>query len=83
MLTAYAGILSSVLAAALLLAGPGHAEALAGELEARGVAFTLVTDSRGRQWHGALGHRPVESLLRCRQPDPLHSRLLERLGYAA
>jgi UDP-N-acetylglucosamine--N-acetylmuramyl-(pentapeptide) pyrophosphoryl-undecaprenol N-acetylglucosamine transferase len=40
----------------------GHvfpAEALAGELEARGVAFTLVTDSRGRQWQGALGRRPI------------------------
>ena len=40
----------------------GHvfpAEALAGELEARGVPFTLVTDARGRQWQGALGRRPV------------------------
>ena len=40
----------------------GHvfpAEALAGELEARGVPFTLVTDSRGRQWQGALAHRPI------------------------
>lgn len=40
----------------------GHvfpAEALAGELEARGVPFTLVTDSRGRQWQGALSHRPI------------------------
>ena len=37
----------------------GHvfpAEALAGELEARGMPFTLVTDSRGRQWQGALAH---------------------------
>ena len=40
----------------------GHvfpAEALAGELEARGVPFTLVTDSRGRQWQGALSRRPI------------------------
>jgi UDP-N-acetylglucosamine--N-acetylmuramyl-(pentapeptide) pyrophosphoryl-undecaprenol N-acetylglucosamine transferase len=40
----------------------GHvfpAEALAGELEARGVPFALVTDSRGRQWQGALAHRPI------------------------
>ena len=38
----------------------GHvfpAEALAGELEARGLPFTLVTDSRGRQWQGALSRR--------------------------
>jgi UDP-N-acetylglucosamine--N-acetylmuramyl-(pentapeptide) pyrophosphoryl-undecaprenol N-acetylglucosamine transferase len=40
----------------------GHvfpAEALAGELEVRGVPFALVTDLRGRQWQGALGHRPI------------------------
>ncbi len=40
----------------------GHvfpAEALAGELEARGVPFALVTDSRGRQWQGALSRRPI------------------------
>jgi len=40
----------------------GHvfpAEALAGELEARGVPFALVTDARGRQWQGALARRPV------------------------
>ena len=40
----------------------GHvfpAEALAGELEARGVPFTLVTDSRGRQWQGALSRQPI------------------------
>ncbi|MBL0901076.1 MAG: glycosyltransferase, partial [Reyranella sp.] len=40
----------------------GHvfpAEALAGELEGRGVPFALVTDSRGRQWHGALAHHPI------------------------
>ena len=35
----------------------GHvfpAEALAGELETRGMPFELITDSRGRQWQGAL-----------------------------
>jgi UDP-N-acetylglucosamine--N-acetylmuramyl-(pentapeptide) pyrophosphoryl-undecaprenol N-acetylglucosamine transferase len=40
----------------------GHvfpAEALAGELAARGVPFTLVTDSRGRQWQGALSAQPI------------------------
>jgi UDP-N-acetylglucosamine--N-acetylmuramyl-(pentapeptide) pyrophosphoryl-undecaprenol N-acetylglucosamine transferase len=40
----------------------GHvfpAEALAGELEARGVPFALVTDSRGRQWQGALSRRAI------------------------
>jgi UDP-N-acetylglucosamine--N-acetylmuramyl-(pentapeptide) pyrophosphoryl-undecaprenol N-acetylglucosamine transferase len=40
----------------------GHvfpAEALASELEARGVPFTLVTDSRGKQWQGALARRPI------------------------
>jgi UDP-N-acetylglucosamine--N-acetylmuramyl-(pentapeptide) pyrophosphoryl-undecaprenol N-acetylglucosamine transferase len=40
----------------------GHvfpAEALAGELEARGVPFALVTDSRGRQWQGALSRRQI------------------------
>jgi UDP-N-acetylglucosamine--N-acetylmuramyl-(pentapeptide) pyrophosphoryl-undecaprenol N-acetylglucosamine transferase len=40
----------------------GHvfpAEALAGELEARGVPFALVTDARGRQWQGALAHQPI------------------------
>jgi len=40
----------------------GHvfpAEALAGELEARGIPFALVTDSRGRQWQGALARRPI------------------------
>ncbi|MBV8188523.1 MAG: undecaprenyldiphospho-muramoylpentapeptide beta-N-acetylglucosaminyltransferase [Alphaproteobacteria bacterium] len=40
----------------------GHvfpAEALAGELEARGVPFALVTDARGRQWQGALARQPI------------------------
>src|ERR1700704_452825 len=45
----------------------GHvfpAEALAGELEGRGVPFTLVTDSRGKQWQGAGRPGPPA--------DPLH-----------
>ena len=40
----------------------GHmfpAEALAAELEARGVPFALVTDARGRQWQGALARQPI------------------------
>ncbi len=43
----------------------GHvfpAEALAGELEARGVPFALVTDVRGRQWQGALSRRPIHHI---------------------
>ena len=52
----------------------GHvfpAEALAGELEARGVPFTLVTDSRGRQWQGALSRRPIHYI---RSASPTGSR---------
>jgi UDP-N-acetylglucosamine--N-acetylmuramyl-(pentapeptide) pyrophosphoryl-undecaprenol N-acetylglucosamine transferase len=40
----------------------GHvfpAEALARELETRGVPFALITDSRGKQWQGALAHQPI------------------------
>ncbi|MBL8675520.1 MAG: UDP-N-acetylglucosamine--N-acetylmuramyl-(pentapeptide) pyrophosphoryl-undecaprenol N-acetylglucosamine transferase [Rhodospirillales bacterium] len=43
----------------------GHvfpAEALAGELAARGVPIALVTDDRGRQWKGALAEHPVHSV---------------------
>lgn len=43
----------------------GHvfpAEALAGELAARGAPFALVTDSRGRRWGGALADRPVHRI---------------------
>jgi len=40
----------------------GHvfpAEALAGELVARGVSLALITDDRGRQWPGELARHPV------------------------
>ncbi|MBM3648105.1 MAG: undecaprenyldiphospho-muramoylpentapeptide beta-N-acetylglucosaminyltransferase [Alphaproteobacteria bacterium] len=43
----------------------GHifpAEALAGELQARGMPFALLTDDRGRQWQGALAVRPVHCI---------------------
>ena len=51
----------------------GHvfpAEALAGELEARGVPFALVTDSRGRQWQGALA-APADPLHPFGEPQPV------------
>jgi UDP-N-acetylglucosamine--N-acetylmuramyl-(pentapeptide) pyrophosphoryl-undecaprenol N-acetylglucosamine transferase len=57
----------------------GHvfpAEALAGELEARGVPFALVTDSRGRQWQGALAHRPIHHIHSASPTGPLGRRLL-------
>jgi UDP-N-acetylglucosamine--N-acetylmuramyl-(pentapeptide) pyrophosphoryl-undecaprenol N-acetylglucosamine transferase len=56
----------------------GHvfpAEALAGELEARGVPFTLVTDSRGRQWQGALAHRPIHYIHSASPTGSLGQRL--------
>ncbi len=56
----------------------GHvfpAEALAGELEARGVPFTLVTDSRGRQWQGALAHRPIHYIHSASPTGSLRRRL--------
>jgi UDP-N-acetylglucosamine--N-acetylmuramyl-(pentapeptide) pyrophosphoryl-undecaprenol N-acetylglucosamine transferase len=56
----------------------GHvfpAEALAGELEARGVPFTLITDARGRQWQGALAHRPVHYIRSESPSGPLQRRL--------
>ncbi len=40
----------------------GHvfpAEALAGELAARGVSLALITDDRGKQWQGELARHPV------------------------
>jgi UDP-N-acetylglucosamine--N-acetylmuramyl-(pentapeptide) pyrophosphoryl-undecaprenol N-acetylglucosamine transferase len=52
----------------------GHvfpAEALAGELEARGLPFALVTDSRGRQWQGALSHRPIHYIHSASPTGPL------------
>src|SRR5205807_7008316 len=56
----------------------GHvfpAEALAGELEARGVPFTLVTDSRGRQWQGALSRRPIHYIHSASPTGSLQRRL--------
>jgi UDP-N-acetylglucosamine--N-acetylmuramyl-(pentapeptide) pyrophosphoryl-undecaprenol N-acetylglucosamine transferase len=56
----------------------GHvfpAEALAGELEARGVPFALVTDSRGRQWQGALSHRPIHYIHSASPSGSLGQRL--------
>jgi len=61
----------------------GHvfpAEALAGELEARGVPFTLVTDSRGRQWQGALAHRPIHYIHSASPSGSLGSRLKAMLA---
>jgi UDP-N-acetylglucosamine--N-acetylmuramyl-(pentapeptide) pyrophosphoryl-undecaprenol N-acetylglucosamine transferase len=62
----------------------GHvfpAEALAGELEARGIPFTLVTDSRGRQWQGALSRQPIH-YIRSASPTagPFARRLLAMLS---
>jgi UDP-N-acetylglucosamine--N-acetylmuramyl-(pentapeptide) pyrophosphoryl-undecaprenol N-acetylglucosamine transferase len=56
----------------------GHvfpAEALAGELEARGVPFTLVTDSRGRQWQGALARQPIHYIHSASPSGSLVARL--------
>jgi UDP-N-acetylglucosamine--N-acetylmuramyl-(pentapeptide) pyrophosphoryl-undecaprenol N-acetylglucosamine transferase len=56
----------------------GHvfpAEALAGELEARGVPFTLVTDSRGRQWQGALSRQPIHYIHSASPTGSLGARL--------
>ena len=61
----------------------GHvfpAEALAGELEARGVPFTLVTDSRGRQWQGALSHRPIHYIHSASPSGSLGQRLKAMLS---
>jgi len=56
----------------------GHvfpAEALAGELEARGVPFALLTDKRGRQWHGALAGRPVHYVRSASPSGPFGRRI--------
>jgi UDP-N-acetylglucosamine--N-acetylmuramyl-(pentapeptide) pyrophosphoryl-undecaprenol N-acetylglucosamine transferase len=61
----------------------GHvfpAEALAGELEARGVPFTLVTDSRGRQWQGALAHQPIHYIHSASPSGSLGQRLKAMLS---
>ena len=56
----------------------GHvfpAEALAGELEARGVPFTLVTDTRGKQWQGALSRQPIHYIHSASPTGSLSNRL--------
>lgn len=56
----------------------GHvfpAEALAGELEARGVPFTLVTDSRGKAWQGALSRQPIHYIKSASPTGSLASRV--------
>jgi UDP-N-acetylglucosamine--N-acetylmuramyl-(pentapeptide) pyrophosphoryl-undecaprenol N-acetylglucosamine transferase len=61
----------------------GHvfpAEALAGELEARGVPFTLVTDARGKQWQGALARQPVHYIHSASPTGSLQRRLLAVLS---
>ena len=61
----------------------GHvfpAEALAGELEARGVPFTLVTDSRGKQWQGALAHRPIHYIHSASPTGSLGRRLMAMMS---
>ena len=61
----------------------GHvfpAEALAGELEARGVPFALVTDSRGRQWQGALARRPIHYIHSASPSGSLAKRLQAMLS---
>jgi UDP-N-acetylglucosamine--N-acetylmuramyl-(pentapeptide) pyrophosphoryl-undecaprenol N-acetylglucosamine transferase len=52
------------------------AEALAGELEARGMPFALVTDARGKQWQGALARRPIHYI----HSASLSGSLARRLG---
>ena len=57
----------------------GHvfpAEALAGELEARGVPFTLITDARGKQWQGALARRPLHYIPSASPTGSLQKKLL-------
>ena len=61
----------------------GHvfpAEALAGELEARGVPFALVTDPRGRHWQGALARRPIHYIHSASPTGSLQQRLLALLS---
>jgi len=61
----------------------GHvfpAEALAGELEARGVPFALVTDARGRQWQGALSRRPIHYIHSASPTGSLWRRLTALLA---
>lgn len=63
----------------------GHvfpAEALAGELEARGLPFTLVTDSRGKQWQGALSRRPIHYIHSASPTGSLRKRLAAMFALA-
>ncbi|MDP1839377.1 MAG: undecaprenyldiphospho-muramoylpentapeptide beta-N-acetylglucosaminyltransferase [Reyranella sp.] len=63
----------------------GHvfpAEALAGELEARGLPFTLVTDSRGKQWQGALSRRPIHYIRSASPTGSLRKRLAAMFALA-
>jgi len=63
----------------------GHvfpAEALAGELEARGLPFTLVTDSRGRQWQGALSRRPIHYIHSASPTGSLRERMMAMFSLA-
>lgn len=61
----------------------GHvfpAEALAGELEARGVPFALMTDQRGRQWQGALARRPIHYVRSASPTGSIGRRLVALLS---
>jgi UDP-N-acetylglucosamine--N-acetylmuramyl-(pentapeptide) pyrophosphoryl-undecaprenol N-acetylglucosamine transferase len=56
----------------------GHvfpAEALASELEARGVPFALITDARARQWQGALARRPIHYIHSASPSGTLRQRI--------
>jgi len=78
----------------MALAGPivlatggtgGHvfpAEALASELSARGIDYALFTDSRGKQWQGALAARPVHHV-RAASPSGSIGRRIAALGHLA
>jgi len=61
----------------------GHvfpAEALAGELDARGVPFALVTDARGKQWQGSLANRRTHYIHSASPTGSLQRRLLALLS---
>lgn len=58
----------------------GHvfpAEALAGELVARGVRLALITDDRGKQWQGELARHPVHHV---RGGSPSAGGVARRVG---
>jgi len=61
----------------------GHvfpAEALAGELDARGVPFALVTDARGKQWQGSLANGRIHYIHSASPTGSLQRRLLALLS---